>query len=331
MSQIYKINLLDNNNIQKIFVFKGKYDVVREENKVITNPGNITIFSKSELNNIDKNSIQVQYIDQLIYDDDSILRVKEKILMETRGINLSINQMYLFINSEKKFNIQDTYYKLTQKETYELNTNTLNGFLHNIITNSYKLTKKNIETPQDRQFFTFEDLNELTFDWDDNHFYQTSLGQHANYKTKYPYIANPFNCVTSDSFILNNDIVNTQNSTVLFKFFPIKNNNIFLCTTENVINYVEEKGLNMAFFLKLYFPLLYSVDNIQDKKSFEENSIALVDKNKKHVKKYYNTYNNFINLFYELVFFDGTSNFDFSEQGINYFEFIRSIFSHFNC
>ena len=105
MSQIYKINLLDKNNIQKIFVFKGKYEVVQGDNKVTTNPGNITVFSKSELNNIDKNNIQIQYIDQLIYDDDSILRVKEKILMETRGINLSINQMYLFINSEKKFNI----------------------------------------------------------------------------------------------------------------------------------------------------------------------------------------------------------------------------------
>ena len=156
MSQIYKINLLDKNNIQKIFVFKGKYEVVQGENKVTTNPGNITVFSKSELNNIDKNNIQIQYIDQLIYDDDSILRVKEKILMETRGINLSINQMYLFINSEKKFNIQDTYYKLTQKDTYELNINTLNGFLHNIISNSYKLTNKNIEIPADKQFFTFE-------------------------------------------------------------------------------------------------------------------------------------------------------------------------------
>ena len=322
MSQIYKINLLDKNNIQKIFVFKGKYEVVQGDNKVTTNPGNITVFSKSELNNIDKNNIQIQYIDQLIYDDDSILRVKEKILMETRGINLSINQMYLFINSEKKFNIQDTYYKLTQKDTYELNINTLNGFLHNIISNSYKLTNKNIEIPADKQFFTFEDLNKLTFDWNDNHFYQKSLGQNANHKTKYPYITNPFNCITSDSFILNNDIVNTQNSTVLFKFFPIKNNNIYLCTTENVIDYVEENGLNMTFFLKLYFPLLYSVDNIQDKNDFEQKSMTLIDQNKKHVKKYYNTYNNFINLFYELVFFDGASNFDFSEKGINYFEFI---------
>ena len=46
MSQIYKVNLLDKNNIQKIFVFKGKYDINNQENKITTNPGNFTIFSK---------------------------------------------------------------------------------------------------------------------------------------------------------------------------------------------------------------------------------------------------------------------------------------------
>ena len=144
MSQIYKVNLLDKNNIQKIFVFKGKYEINEQSNQVTTNPGNFTVFSKKELDNIAKNNIQVQYIDQLIYDDDSILRVKEKILMESRGLSISINQMYLFVNSQKKFNIHDTYYKLTQKETHELNINTLNGFLHNIISNSFNLTSKNI-------------------------------------------------------------------------------------------------------------------------------------------------------------------------------------------
>ena len=86
MSQIYKVNLLDKNNIQKIFVFKGKYDINEEENKITTNPGNFTIFSKNELDNINKNNIPVQYIDQLIYDDDSILRLKEKILIECRSL-----------------------------------------------------------------------------------------------------------------------------------------------------------------------------------------------------------------------------------------------------
>ena len=133
MSQIYKVKLLDKNNIQKIFVFKGKYDINEEANKITTNPGNFPIFSKNELDNINKNNIPVQYIDQLIYDDDSILRLKEKILIECRSLNVSINQMYLFFNSQKKFNINDTYYKLTQKETHELNINTLNNFLFNII------------------------------------------------------------------------------------------------------------------------------------------------------------------------------------------------------
>ena len=322
MSQIYKINLIDKNNIQKIFVFKGKYDINESSNKITSDPGNFPIFSNKELENIAKNNIKVQYIDQLIYDDDSILRVKEKILIECRTLNLSINQMYLFYNSQRTFNIQSTYYQLTQKESHELNINTLNNFLYNILSNSYKLQNKNIEINREKEFFSFEDFNDIDFDWDNKHFFQKSLGQIAKFKTQYPYVVNPFNCKNSDSFILNNDIVTTQNSSLLFESFPVKNNNIFLTTTENVLKYVEEEGGNIPFFLKLYFPLLYSVDGIKDKNSFELKSRKLIDDNKKHVKKYYNTYNNFINLFYDLVLFDGSSDFSFSSSGISYFEFI---------
>ena len=320
MSQIYKVNLLDRNNIQKIFVFKGKYDVNIQENKVTSNPGNFTIFSKRELDNISANNIQVQYIDQLIYDDDSILRLKEKYSLNARNLSLSINQMYLFSNTQKKFNINNTYYNLTQKETHELNINTLNSFLFNIISSSYRLPNKKINIESDKQF-SFEDFNDIGIEWDDKHYIQKSIGQIAKYKTVYPYVANPYNCNFSDSFILNNDIINTENSMLLFEYFPIKNNNIYLCTSENIIEYAEDNELNVPF-LKLYFPLLYSVDDVKDKNSFESKARSLIDANKKHVKKYYNTYNNFINLFYDLVFFDGNNDFSFTETGINYFEFI---------
>ena len=322
MSQIYKVNLLNRNNIQKIFVFKGKYDINEQSNKVSTNPGNFTIFSKAELDKINEKNISVQYIDQLIYDDDSILRLKEKILIECRSLNVSINQMYLFFNSQKKFNINDSYYKLTQKETHELNINTLNNFLSNIISNSFRLQNKTISIDNEKQFFSFDDFDDIDFDWDQEHFFQKSLGQVAKYKTKYPYVANPFNCKNSDSFILNNDIVTTQNSTLLFESFPIKNNNIYLCTAENVLDFAEENINNIPFFLKLYFPLLYSVDDVKDRNSFELKARKLIDDNKKHVKKYYNTYNNFINLFYDLVLFDGANDFTFNSTGISYFEFV---------
>ena len=40
---------------------------------------------------------------------------------------------------------------------------------------------------------------------------------------------------------------------LLFEYFPIKNNNIYLCTSENIIEYAEDNELNVPF-LKLYFP-----------------------------------------------------------------------------
>ena len=83
-----------------------------------------------------------------------------------------------------------------------------------------------------------------------------------------------------------------------------------------------KKITEICLFLKLVFSILYSVDDVKDKNSFELKARKLIDANKKRVKKYYNTYNNFINLFYDLVFFDGSNDFSFSETGINYFEFI---------
>ena len=101
MSQIYKVKLLDKNNIQKIFVFKGKYDINESSNKITTNPGNFPIFSKNELDNINKNNIEVQYIDQLIYDDDSILRLKEKILLNVEVLTLVLIKCIFFLILKK--------------------------------------------------------------------------------------------------------------------------------------------------------------------------------------------------------------------------------------
>ena len=66
--------------------------------------------------------------------------------------------------------MNDSYFKLTQKETHELNKNTLGGFLHNFISNSYNLQSKNIDIPQEKQFYTFEEFNELNINWEENYF-----------------------------------------------------------------------------------------------------------------------------------------------------------------
>ena len=88
-----------------------------------------------------------------------------------------------------------------------------------------------------------------------------SIGQKLVIKNNYPFIANPFNnTIDNVDNLLNNEsqnIITTQNSYLLFKYFPIKNNNIYLCFIEDVLNFAEAEKINVSYLLKLYYPILF--------------------------------------------------------------------------
>ena len=46
MSEIYKVNLLNKNKIQKIYVFKGNYELNENANNITSEPFEILFFSK---------------------------------------------------------------------------------------------------------------------------------------------------------------------------------------------------------------------------------------------------------------------------------------------
>ena len=95
MSQIYKINVINNNEISKIFVFSG--------NRELTSSDHGEIFKMNELRYIQQNNIPIQYVNSIIYDDDTIRRVKEKIFKFCDNINNpTIEEMYLFSLTKKK-------------------------------------------------------------------------------------------------------------------------------------------------------------------------------------------------------------------------------------
>ena len=74
-------------------------------------------------------------------------------------------------------------------------------------------------------------------------------------KHNYPFIANPYNNRIIDPFLLKegHNIITTQNSYLLFKYFPIENNNIYLCLAKDIMQHVSTQNLNDSYFLKLYF------------------------------------------------------------------------------
>jgi len=74
MSNIFKIVHIKNNEIQKVYVFNGKKGKKED------------IFNKEELKKYEK--AKIEYIDDLIFDDDSILQIKYKLINYWLFINL---------------------------------------------------------------------------------------------------------------------------------------------------------------------------------------------------------------------------------------------------
>ena len=95
MQKTFKICHIDNEKIKKSFIFKG--DLTREERKE----------GKEE------------NINEWIHEDDSIQRIKEKIILNCK-LNISIPELYLFGVSNKKSNPEIIYNNLTQNDNFEL-------------------------------------------------------------------------------------------------------------------------------------------------------------------------------------------------------------------
>ena len=104
MSEIYKINKVINNEISKIYIFAG--------NKTITESDYSDIFTAPRLKEIQDKKIPVVVIDSFIHGDDTILRIKEKILMDCEDINHSTAEMYLFSITQKLINSYNTFNNL---------------------------------------------------------------------------------------------------------------------------------------------------------------------------------------------------------------------------
>ena len=314
MSQIYKINVINNNEISKIFVFSG--------NRELTSSDHGEIFKMNELRYIQQNNIPIQYVNSIIYDDDTIRRVKEKIFKFCDNINNpTIEEMYLFSLTKKKYNLINTFNNLTQQNSIDLNETILNQFLYNIVPKSNTIQNKRISTFfQDnvkKNSYNANDFNQLNIKWDGRaENITSSIGHKLVIKNNYPLVANPFNNNIIDPIIDReiNNIVSTQNSYLLFKYFPILNNNIYLCTAENVINYAETNQLNPQYFLKLYFPNLFRT--VKTKDILISSRLQRYNKQKGNVNKYFKKINDKIDLFYDIL--NSGQTLEYYKVGIKY-------------
>ena len=134
----------DKNIIDTIYVFYGSRfsEEIDDPNEMFDeDPGNkvfVDIFNKDELNEIQKNKIDVIFINQAIHIDDSIGVIKLK-LFEAISRKASMSELYLYCLKYEKLNPITVYQNLTQNDRQPLTKFRMNQLLLNLYDEDGKL------------------------------------------------------------------------------------------------------------------------------------------------------------------------------------------------
>ena len=302
MSQIYKINHIQEDTIKQIYIFSGN-ETIDKSNYTDSN-GN-SIFSEEELQNIQENHIDIQFVDSaMIHGDDTIGIIKKKIV-HFLSLEISTKELYLFGITDETPNPSILYKQITQNENLILTNERMCQIMLNIIDNGCtdietQSTCADLSRYGDN--ISYEEFLQI-IDWDSINSYSIPIGQKLVSQKTMPFTANPYNCISIDNFIKENTpmIVTTQNSNLLFEVGNLCLNNIFMCTAEEVLTYSSSKtSINEKDMLNLYFPLLASIDNITSLTEVVNKRIELKDDEEKHLGDNFDRYNKQIALFHDI-------------------------------
>ena len=305
MSQIYKLHLLDiDNSIKIVYVFSGDYFNYNNDAPInLTNlfqnePLNTIfteIFSKEELDEIQKSKVPVVFSKWQLFPDDNIATIKLKII-DTMQYTVSVDEIYLFNMATKQLNTPSVFELLTQNNKLELSQDRLIQFLSNI----ESLSLEDIEI---KDYYDYNDL--LSLNLDNREFViKEPLGQKFYViEGKYLYTVNPFDVLVYDEFLEKyaDSTITTLNNDLLLNTFPILNNTIHMCLAEDVITYAQSRVLSVEATIKIYYPFLFKKGIINEsqlaieKTNLIEKTRSILDSNRidqlNKVAMFYNIYN----------------------------------------
>ena len=171
--------------------------------------------------------------------------------------------MYLFSITEKKYDSDFTFNNLTQNDTIDLTDNRLKQFLSNIVSNKDTIINKKISTffkdGMKEDSYNYNQFNKLNINWDSKFIFTQAIGQKLVIRKNYPFIANPYNNKIMDEFLKRTEenIISTQNAYLLFKYSPIKDNNIYY----ESIGVTQNDYFEFDKDLKISVKELYEINN----------------------------------------------------------------------
>ena len=323
MSQIFKVSLLDNDkSIKKIYAFVSSRfehrsgvtgqisDLFREnpKHKIFS-----LIFTEHERDIIAEENIDVIFIKESLYLDDTLGAIKLK-LLEALDQNISIEEMYLFTTINKILNPVKVYDILTQNNKLELTRDRMIQFLSNI-----NLDISGLET---KEVYDYNDILGLDLQ-KQAVIVKEPVGQKFFViEGKYLYTVNPFDVLVYDEFLEKyaDNTITTLNADLVLDSLPVENNMLYLCLAEDVYNYAAISGLSPVTTTKIYYPFLLQ-KGITGAEELAAQKYQLAESSKKLLtSKMLAQFKN-VSLFYN-IYDERTTELNYLEYGVNYANFV---------
>jgi len=271
---IFKINYVNQKNvISKILVFYGYHLDIADPSELFTkdpaNPMFQDIFNPSEIQHIQKNNIEVEFVNKSIHIDDTIGAIKLKIV-EVLNKNVSENEIYLYYLQKEELNPISAYQMLTLNDNLPLTRIRFDQLLLNLYNDDgtpkvYPGLQENPNPNENKEKYTFDDILKLDLPNNNDYLVSKPLGQRVIMGiNEYPIIADPFRITQYDVLLeRSRKELSTTNNGLLLDSGSIVNNNIYLCFAEDVFHYCDSLDLSTEYTSKIYFPFLYK-NNIND-------------------------------------------------------------------
>ena len=307
-----KLNHVQNNRITHIYIFKGLHTIETPDK---LGPDGAGIFSAQEWDTIQRESIPITLVEAYLHSDDTLDTIKKKIVKHLH-LELSTKELYLFGLREQVLNPAIIYNQLTQLDTLNLTQTRLCQYLLNIVPSGCQRrfggytaddTSPNCEQfiSEQKEVYEFDDFMALQeINWEQPVTYTVPIGHKmTGNKKRYPFTANPYNCVVMDDIIKKQavGIITTLNSNLLFESGKLCHNNLFLCLAQEVLTYAQaSKTLTETNFISVYFPNLISKDEIHNLEELEAKRQALYEKEKSNMGQAFEKYNERVDLFYNM-------------------------------
>ena len=267
-----------------VYVFYGNVEFTTDEGAIVNindifrqereNPFFRTIFSEYELQAIIQNDINVVFLPERIYPDDSIETIKKKFLYLTRDkVGLSYAELYFFCKQVKQLTAQVAYDSITANGKLEMTPVRLENYLLNIENqpSAAEGMSAGVGGAPGYQAIANLKLEEKP------RIVNVAMGQELNIASshEYPYAANPFDAMSADPFleIHASELVNTTNKMVLIDYGVFLHNTIYLVTAEDALVYANDvameaggvaaaaaasstRPINESYMIRVYFPYL---------------------------------------------------------------------------